>query len=197
MKKIKIIEIINIVLIIIVILLCIVYLIFTFFVKKDTENKVENITTKFNYIVYERDTEVYKKEFENLKIILNEEQINYEDYANSISKLFILDFYTLSNKKSNQDIGGIQFIEKTFKDNFILNISNNMYKYIKQIKDLPKVKEAFVTKIEETKYKYKDKTYDAYSIKLNWDYETDYGYEKEGTLILIKDKDQLFIVEKK
>jgi len=197
MKRIKTIETINLILLILVIIACILYLVFTFFKKEDTANKVENITTKFNYVVYERDTDEYKKEYNNLKTILKEEVINYEDYANSMSKLFILDFYTLSNKKSNQDIGGIQFIEKSFKDNFILNISDNMYKYIKQVNELPKVKEVFINKIEETKYEYKDKTYDAYLVELSWDYETDYGYEKEGTLILIKDSEQLFIVEKK
>lgn len=197
MKKIKIFEKINIILIILAIIVSILYILFNFLLKKDSNKKVENITPKFNYVLYDRDKENYKKEFENLKNILKEVPINYEDYANSLSKLFIMDLYTLSNKKSNQDIGGIQYIEKTFKDNFALNISNNMYKYIKQIKDLPTVKEVFVIKTEKIEYKYGGNNYEAYSLILNWDYENDYSYEKEATLILIKDKDQLFIVEKK
>ena len=112
-----------------------------------------------------------------------------------MSKLFILDFYVLSNKNQIKILEEFN-LEKSFKDNFILNISDNMYKYIKQVNELPKVK-VFINKIEETKYEYKDKTYDAYLVELSWDYETDYGYEKEGTLILIKDNEQLFIVEKK
>lgn len=197
MQKIKIIEKINIVLLILSIILCLVYLIFTFSKKPVEVKKVDNITTKFNYVTYDRDTEIFKKEFENLKTILDETHINYEDYANSLSKLFIIDLYTLTNKKINQDVGGIQFIEKTFKDNFVLNVSNNMYKYIKQLKNLPEVKEVFVTKTEKVKYKYQNKEYDAYSVELKWEYKEDYEYEKEGTLFLIKDSEQLFIVEKK
>lgn len=196
MKKIKIFEKINIILLIVTIIICILYAVFNFLLKKDTNHKVENITSKFNYVLYERDNENYKKEFENLKSILKEEPLNYEEYANSISKLFIMDLYTLSNKRSNQDVGGVQYIEKTYKDNFVLNMSDNMYKYINQAKNLPTIKEVFVTKIEKTEYKYKDNNYEAYSLNLKWEYNKDYEYEKEGKLTLIKDNDQLFIVEK-
>ncbi len=197
MKKIKLLEKINIVLLIIAIILSAIYLIFTFFTKKETVTKVTSVTDKFNYMSYEKDTEIYKKEFENLKLILKETDIDYEVYANSISKLFIIDFYTLSNKKSNQDVGGTQYMEKTFKDNFVLKASDTIYKYIKQLEDLPTVKEVLVKKIEKTDYEYNKKIYEAYAVHLNWEYEKDLGYEKEGTLILIKDNEQLFIVEKR
>jgi hypothetical protein len=196
-KKLKLVEKITVSLIIISILLAIVYFVFNFLINdnKKKDIKVDYITEKFNYILYDKDLELYKTEFKNLDTILKEDEIDYEEYANSISRLFIVDFYSLSNKTSSYDIGGTQYLHKNLKDNFILKASNTLYKYIHS-EGLPKVKEISVISTEETEYKYLEKTYFAYKILLKWEYEIDFGYEKEAQLIIIKDNKQLFIVEK-
>lgn len=196
-KKIKVLEKINIILIILSVFACIIFLIYSFSKKDDKNLKIEDTILNYNYVLYEKDVELYKTEFMKLKQILGTEKINFEEYAKSISKLFIIDFYTFSNKYSNQDIGGIQYVESSFKDNLILNASNTIYKYIMSSSKIPVVNDVIINKVEESKFEYNNKSYDSFEVSLDWDYEYDYGYEKNGTLILVKDKNQLFIVEKK
>ncbi len=200
MKKINIIEKVSILFLVIVVISTIVYLLVNFvFNKKEDENlEVVKKTSKFEYVLYVDDSTYYKTEFENLIDILSEEELKYQKYAKAISKLFIIDFYTLNNKKHSYDVGGIQFVHKDLKDNLIVNASNTLYKYINNKEfEYPIVKNVSVTGIEEIKYEYDEKEYEAYSIDMEWDYEKELDYEKTSELILIKEDKQLFVVEKK
>lgn len=163
---------------------------------KGTEiTEVEKI--KFDYVQYSRDNNVYKDIFKNLKEELNKESIDYKKYAEYISKLFIIDLYTLNNKNSKNDIGGLQYLKEELKDNFILNASNTMYKYVGiDNTDLPEVNSVELVNIVDTKYSINSTEYSAYEVNLKWEYKKDLGYDKEGKLIVIKDGDKLYIVEK-
>ena len=221
MKKIKKI---LIVLIILVTFLIIGVLVYKFFYKTD-KNEVKVIKTidKYGYTLDENETKLYKEEFEKLDKILSSEDINYEDYAKEVSKLFIIDFYTLSNKLSKNDIGGTQFIKEDMRDNFIDQARSTFYKYVevksdKRTQKLPEVSVINNIKIEDTKFVIKDKTtttkttkergyekyvtttsrgttVDAYKVTISWDYKEDLGYETEAKMILIKDNNKLYIVE--
>lgn len=163
---------------------------------KDIEVK-EAEKIKFGYIQYTRDTNIYKDVFKDLKDELNKDSIDYEKYAIYISKLFVIDLYTLNNKNSKEDIGGIQYLKEEIKENFILNASNTMYKYIgREDVDLPVVNNVELISINQVKYGINDKEYDAYEVNLKWEYKKDLGYDKEGKIIVIKDGEQLYIVEK-
>lgn len=163
---------------------------------KGTEiTEVEKI--KFDYVQYSRDNSVYKDTFKNLKEELDKESIDYKKYAEYISKLFIIDLYTLNNKNSKNDIGGLQYLKEELKNNFILNASNTMYKYVGiDNTDLPEVNSVELINIIDTKYSINSTEYSAYDVNLKWDYKKDLGYDKEGKIIVIKDGDKLYIVEK-
>lgn len=216
MKKIKKI---LIVLIILVTFLIIGVLVYKFFFKTD-KNEVKVIKTidNYGYTLDENETKLYKEEFEKLDKILSSEDINYEDYAKEVSKLFIIDFYTLSNKLSKNDIGGTQFIKEDMRDNFIDQARSTFYKYVevksdKRTQKLPEVSLIDDVKVEDTKFAIKDKTtikttkvnrykkssnetiVDAYKVTISWDYKEDLGYETEAKMILIKDNNKLYIVE--
>lgn len=216
MKKIKKI---LIVLIILVTFLIIGVLVYKFFFKTD-KNEVKVIKTidKYGYTLDENETKLYKEEFEKLDKILSSEDINYEDYAKEVSKLFIIDFYTLSNKLSKNDIGGTQFIKEDMRDNFIDQARSTFYKYVevksdKRTQKLPEVSLIDDVKVEDTKFAIKDKAttkttkvnrykkssnetiVDAYKVTISWDYKEDLGYETEAKMILIKDNNKLYIVE--
>lgn len=200
MKKLKIIEKINILFILIVVVLLIIFFFISFLNNKKEEKnaEIEKTTSKYNYILYEDNPILYKTEFENLINVLDEEVIDKEEYAIIISKLFIIDFYTLSNKKSSYDVGGIQYIHKDLKDNFILNASNTIYKYLtNENNELPIVKGVSITSVESTKYEYNKIKYNGYIVSISWEYEKDLEYENTSNIIVIEDKEQLFIVEKK
>lgn len=162
--------------------------------KKNKDEGIENINNK--YILYKRDSSLYKENFEKLRTILETSPVDNKKYAETIVKLFVIDFYTLDNKNDNTDIGGLQYVHSNLKDNLVLNASSTMYKYIKTTKELPKVKSITSVDTKETTYKISDKDYSAYAITINWEYDKDLGYEKQGTFIVVNDNENLSIVEK-
>ena len=162
--------------------------------KKNKDEGIENINNK--YILYKRDSSLYKENFEKLRTILETSPVDNKEYAETIVKLFVIDFYTLDNKNENTDIGGLQYVHSNLKDNLVLNASSTMYKYIKTTKELPKVKSITSVDTRETTYKINDKDYSAYAITINWEYDKDLGYEKQGTFIVVNDNGNLSIVEK-
>ena len=163
---------------------------------KDIETK-EVSKIKYGYVEYNRDSSLYKEVFKELKSELENDKIDYKKYAEYMSKLFIIDLYTLNNKNSKEDIGGIQYLKEESKENFILNASNTMYKYIGvDDSDLPEVNSIELVSITDSKYTFGNNEYDSYEVSLKWDYKKDLGYDKEGKIIVIKDGEQLYIVEK-
>ena len=191
-NKIK--KIIRIIMLVVVALIAI-YAIFVAIPSKNNKDEgIENINNK--YILYKRDSSLYKENFEKLRTILETSPVDNKEYAETIVKLFVIDFYTLDNKNDNTDIGGLQYVHSNLKDNLVLNASSTMYKYIKTTKELPKVKSITSVDTRETTYKINDKDYSAYAITINWEYDKDLGYEKQGTFIVINDNENLSIVEK-
>lgn len=194
-------------------------LIYKFCFKEEAkEVKVIKRISNYGYELKENETEVYKKEFENLDKILSNKEVNYEEYAKSIAKLFIMDFYTLDNKLSKNDIGGVDFIEESMRDNFVEQARSTFYRYLEvkssdRNQDLPEVSEITDVSVENTTFTIRDTkttttsssykkttTYpgtevDAYKVTISWDYKEDFGYEKEAKMIIIKQDKKLYIVE--
>lgn len=169
---------------------------------ENIENKIGDTIKGFNYIVYENDLEIYKKEFNNLKKILESEEIDYKEYAISISKLFLIDLYTLDNKKNKYDVGGTEFIYPEIVENYKLNVENTLYKYIidnsdnKRTQKLPEVKNIILDNIEETIYTLGENKFDAYKLNLRIEYIEDLEYDTDCEIIITKNDKYLYIVEK-
>lgn len=191
-NKIK--KIIRIIMLVVVVLIAIYAIFVAIPSKKNKDEGIENINNK--YILYKRDSNLYKENFEKLRTILETSPVDNKEYAETIVKLFVIDFYTLDNKDDNTDIGGLQYVHSNLKDNLVLNASSTMYKYIKTTKELPRVKSITSVDTKETTYKISDKDYSAYAITINWEYDKDLGYEKQGTFIVVNDNGDLSIVEK-
>lgn len=166
---------------------------------KNKSNEIKEVETiRFDYTIYERDNKIFKDVFNSLKDELDKDVVDYEKYAEYISKLFVIDLYTLNNKISSTDIGGIQFVYDDFRENFKLNASNTLYKYINESNiEYPEVTNVSLNGINISKYKINNIEYDCYEVDLSWQYEKDLGYDKEGTIYLIKNNEELFVVEKK
>lgn len=208
-------------LIIIVILMIIGILLYGYFLKdKPKEIKTIKSISEYGYELKENETQIYKDEFDNLDKILSKKEVNYEEYAKAIAKLFIIDFYTLDNKLSKNDIGGTDFIKEDMRDNFIDEARSTFYKYLEvdsedRNQDLPEVSEIKDVSIEDTSFIIKDTkttttspkrssktttkvsgtTVDAYKVTISWDYKEDFGYENKANMIIIKEDKKLYIVE--
>lgn len=187
---------------IIIFIICFLAYSFLFNDSKEKEVKIIKSIQGYNYNLNENETEIYKNEFNNLDEILSKDDINYEEYAISIAKLFIIDFYTLDNKVSKNDIGGVDFIKESMKDNFIEEARSTFYKYLEVKTDnrsqsLPVVSKITDVSIEETKFTYTDKTIDenAYKVTISWNYKEELGYENSANMIIVKENKKLYIVE--
>ena len=121
---------------------------------KKTENKVEKIDKieNYNYNLYKNSSKLYQKYYEELKKVLSEKEIDEEKYAKLIAELFIIDFYSLDTHITNQDVGGLDFIYSSIKENFSLKATDTIYKFVEsnvygdRKQKLPMVKE--ITKVD-------------------------------------------------
>ncbi len=201
-KKLKI----FILLIVILTVLCIIFFVYknNHTKKKTQEAKVVDSIKGYGYKLHDNDSKLYKEIFEELKKNLENEKIDEEKYAESISKLFIIDFFTLENKRTNDDIGGIDFVHKDALENFKLKAKDTMYKYIEsnvygdRKQELPEVNKINEVKLETTKVSYKNiKDSKAYKVHITFDYKKDLGYVKEKNIVLVHEDKILSIIEMK
>ena len=156
----------------------------------------------YNYVLESNATRIFKKYYKELEKELDDNKIDEENYASLISKLFIIDYYTLNNKITNKNIGGVQFIHSNLKDSFITEASNTVYKYVKnnlygnRKQKLPEVNDVEIETINEIKYEkigYKDDI--AYEVIVKVGYVNDYDYPEMVVLTIIHEDNKLVIVE--
>ena len=170
------------------------------FIKDNSAQKQISSIEYYGYTLNSNDTDLYKSYYKELDKVLKEKQVDYRSYASLLSKLFIVDVYSLNNKLASTDIGGLEFIHPDLKENFKENMSETLYKYVesnidgKRTQELPIVKEIKVDNVFETKYTYNDKEYDAYLVNANWTYEKDLGYQTSSKLTVIKVDNILYVV---
>jgi hypothetical protein len=184
--------------------------IFVFFLKeKKTEKKVDQPTIinqieDYDYVLEDNKTKLYKDLFQDLKEVLEQEEVNEYNYAKLIAKMFIVDFYTLDNKVTKNDVGGVVFIHPKHQDNFVLHARDTVYKYVEnniygdRKQELPIVKSIEESEINQESFKYLDKEdSDAFKVKLTWEYEKDLGYDTEKEIIIVHNDNKLVIIEMK
>lgn len=176
--------------------------------KKNNEEKkeiaiVDNIE-KYGYTLYDNKSEVYKNKFNELKEVLNQEEVNEEEYAQVLSELFAIDFYNLNNKVTNTDIGGLEFIHPIAKEEFTLAAKDTIYKYVEsnvyggRNQELPEVTAAEASLIENKKFE-SEKVSDenAYEVQVDISYKKDLEYPTNITLTIVHNENKLYIVEVK
>ena len=169
----------------------------------DTPTKTKELRSLelYGYKLSDTDTELFSNTFKELELVLNEDIIDYSKYAELLSKLFVIDVFTLNNKLASTDIGGLDYLHKDLKENFKENMGATLYKNVENNLDgtrtqkLPEVSSINVTSIEETKFTYENEEFDGYNVSLSWEYVEDLGYEKSIKLTLIKDNGKLYVVK--
>ena len=150
----------------------------------------------------ENDSPYFKKLFEKLKDVLESDEVDEEEYATLMSKLFVVDFYSLKYAISKSDVGGIQFVYSDYQDTFTTKAKDTVYAYVKsnvygkRKQDLPNIKSIKVTNIEQKEYD-GDKVQDdeAYYVELEITYDEDLDYPTTASLILVHDDKKLEVVE--
>lgn len=160
------------------------------------DNTVEKIDQMNNYEYYldENATEYYKQLYNELKDVLNGENLIDEEYAKVISKLFVTDLFTLENKITSSDIGGLQFIFAGFKEDFVNIAKTTLYSSVKsniygdRKQELPIVTNVEINSMVSSSFTYQNNEYNSYNITLNIAYQKDLGYPTKYNLVLIKNE---------
>lgn len=189
----------------------------TFFMKEEsTPKKKEPVVEEakeldnikdFSYILYDNSTELYKDLYYELKEVLETDPIDYKVYAETISKMFVVDFYTLNNKVTNQNVGGLDFVHSKIKDNFKTKATETLYKHVEtnvygdRTQKLPEVSGFTSCEATLTPYVYTNKEdgisindQSAYTVKVVWTYKEELGYQKTATIKLVHEDKYLTIV---
>jgi hypothetical protein len=198
MKKKKLFIWLLVVLVVVVFIICLISILKSLNNKKELDVKVINSIEKYGYNLKDNEIDYYKELFNELKINLDSDNINEEEYAKTISKMFLTDFFSLENANNKNDIGGLDFIYSDYKDNFITKAKDTIYAYVEnnlygdRNQQLPLVKEVKINKIEKKKYDNLDDN--AYYIEASIIYEKDLGYQTSCNLILIHSNKKLEIV---
>ena len=163
------------------------------------EIKIIDTVENFDYALEDRDTVLYKNIHRELKNNLESEEINYDEYAKEIAQLFIVDLFTLDNKLSTYDVGGVEFVYPLVLDNYKLNVEDTLYKHIetdsKRKQKLPIVSSIDVDDFTKGEYTIGEDTYPSFITKLNWSYEKDYGYDTYAAVTLILKDEKIYVVE--
>ena len=153
---------------------------------KVKEVKVVDEITNYGYVLEDNMTDLYKKLYNELKNVLNSDEVNEEEYAKLVAQMLVVDFYDLNSKMSKNDVGGAQFVLDDFKDNFVLEAEETVYKYVEhnafgnRKQKLPEVSNVSVKEIRDGSYTYNDFIDDkAYVVTVNLEYKEDLGYPTE------------------
>lgn len=174
---------------IVIIALLIILVFLVYGIVKSLKNEVKETAIidtieNYHYQLTDNDTDYFKETFKELKNTLKEK--NEEKYAELVSKLFIIDFYSLSSAINKNDVGGVQFIESSSRETFIKKAKDTIYKNVEnniygdRIQDLPTVKEVNVENIK--KQEKNNVTY--YIVLANILYEKEMGYPTKIRLTL-------------
>ena len=177
-----------------------------FFEKTEVqENKVLKTIDKYGYTLKDNKTSKYKKMFEELTEILAKEDIDEEAYVKKITEMFIYDFYSLDDKVSKTDIGGIEFVHKDVLNNFLVTAEDTYYKYVEsniyknRNQRLPEVGDITIESVQNDSYTIAGGATDekAFIVKVNWEY-TDSSfssYQKTAELVFVHNDIRLDLVE--
>lgn len=190
----------------VVLLIIVVLVVSSIFFMNSTKEQEEIVVVAkiddYNYQLDSNQTKIYKKYFSDLTEELEDGKIDEENYAKLISKLFLIDFYTLSNKVTNQDVGGVQFIYSQKQENFKLKATDTIYKYVQtniygsRNQQLPTVKDVEIESITTTTFSYlEQEDKNAYEVKTKIIYKKDMDYPETIILTIIHEDNKLVIVE--
>lgn len=176
--------------------------------KKDEvkEVKVLNTIDEYNYVLKDNKSKTYQAHFKELSKILSQKEVDESAYVSKISEMFIIDFYSLVDKSSKTDVGGVDIVHPDILENFLENAENTFYKYVEsniynnRNQKLPEVGEVTIESVETISFTYGTTTDEvAYEVKVSWNYTSEEfsDYQQAATLIFVHQDKKLYLVELK
>ena len=179
----------------------------TFFKSNNTRITVSTIDG-YDYKLTSNKNSYYKKLFKELKKILEEDEVNEEEYAKLVSQLFVTDFFSLEDKYAKNDIGGVEFVLEEEVTDYKLKAEETYYKYVEnnlnktRRQKLPSVSKVTIEDITQDSFDYKvleeeKNDANAYIVKVSIKYSSSEfdNYQDSANLIIVHKDKKLYIVE--
>jgi hypothetical protein len=166
--------------------------------------KILDTMDKHGYDLTENHTNYFKSLYYDLKELLEKKEINDEEYAVLVAKLFVTDFYDLNSKLNKTDVGGEQFVYFAYRESFknYASDSTGIYYYVENnIYGDRKQKLPIIEKVEEINTEIFEYSYEklldsnAYKIDLFITYKENLGYPEHVSVILVHVGDKIEVVE--
>lgn len=161
--------------------------------KEQIKVNVLDSISEYGYSLDDRDSSLFKEEYNKLKEILDNSEINEEEYSEEIARLFIIDLYSIKTKVNKYDVGGKEFYYTDKVTMYENKVKDTLYdlveddSYGKRTQQLPVVSKIETKNITIDKYKLGEEEVDAYIIELEWEYEKDLDYDSKGFVTVVKD----------
>lgn len=162
----------------------------------NVSNVISNITD-YGYTLDDRDTDYMKDTFHELEDILSASEVDYHLYADTLAKLFVIDFYTLDNKINKYDVGSLEYILSSKVDMFRQKAVDTIYRdildntYRDRIQDLPEIINVTVLNTEDVTFTLNEEEVNAIKVTMNYEYKEDLGYDTEGTIYFVRNAQKL------
>ena len=161
--------------------------------KTRVEIKILDSMDEYGYSLSDNDSKYFKSEYENLKELLKQSDVDEDKYVEQVAKLFVIDLYTMGTKVNKYDIGGAEFYysdkkamyEQKVMDTLYSTLLDNTYGDRKQT--LPVVKSVEIISNDGINYMLGKDKVEGYLIKLKWSYEKDLKYDDKASLVICKE----------
>lgn len=149
----------------------------------------------YGYTLMSNDTDYFKNEFDSLKSILKESNVDVKTYSTQVAKMFVADLYTMNTKVNKYDIGGAEYyyadkktmFEQKVMDTLYATILDNTYGDRKQ--ELPEVSNISVDTVEKGTFKLGNENVESYNVVLSISYVKDLGYDKMVSVVVVQESD--------
>ena len=164
------------------------------------KSEVESEIKDFGYKINDNESTYYKETFKELESLLSSKDYDDNTYRDLIAKLFVIDLYSLDTKINKYEVSSVQYFyperqemhQNKVIDNFYNIIEDNSYG--KRTMDLPVVSNTEVLNTEEVTYTIDDVEYPGVKTDIEISYEKDLGYDKKGSVTLIKKDNKWWVV---
>ena len=174
------------------------------FMPSEEENRgdpnVSSVISNINdygYTLDDRDTDYMKEVFGELENVLNQGEVDYQEYARLLAQLFVIDFYTLDNKINKYDIGSLEYILSSSIETFRQKAVDTIYRdivdntYRDRIQDLPEITNVEIVNVKDTTFTLNEEEVEAIKVTMRYEYRKDLGYDTEGTIYFVRNGQKL------
>lgn len=172
----------------------------------DADIEEANIKDKielYDYVLYDNVTEYYTQEFNKLKEMSKDDDLSDEDLAKQVAKLYLIDLFSINYKSNRYEVTSSQYFYYKKKDMHTQKVIDTLYNLVEdnyngdRKQELPEVSNVEVISAKKDYYLKGEAEKKCWIIELKIEYVKDLGYDNHSQVTLIKDGENMAVVNYK